>query len=276
MEPTAYLSLLLIVINVIVSYRGFKNPAFFSAYSFSVHKVLLQKDYKVLVTSGFLHAGWLHLLFNMFALYVFSQGVELYLGSLQYLLIYFTGLICGNLFSIIVHRHQPGYTSVGASGAVCGIIFASIALAPNMGIGFFFLPISIPAWIFGLLYIAYSIYGLRSRADNIGHDAHLAGAMAGLVLTVILNPEALAANYLPILAIFIPSAAFITYVIKNPTALLVDKRYSVRKRHTIDHSYNMDKQKKQQEIDRILEKIHRRGMNSLTQKERDILNKNSQ
>lgn len=274
MEPTAYLSLLLIIINVIVSYRGFNNPAFFNTYSFSVDKVLLQKDYKVLVTSGFLHVGWLHLLFNMFSLYIFSQGVEPYLGSLQFMLIYFTSLICGNLFSIVVHRNQPGYTSVGASGAVCGIIFSAIALSPNMGIGFFFLPISIPAWIFGLLYIIYSIYGLRSRADNVGHDAHLAGAIAGLVLTVILNPEALAENYLPILAVFIPSAAFITYIIKNPAALLVDKRYSVKKRHTIDQSYNIQKKTRQQEIDRILEKIHRRGMGSLTQKEKDFLNGN--
>lgn len=272
MEPTAYLSLLLIAINLIVSYRGFKNRAFFDEYAFTVDKVLVHKDYKVLVTSGFLHVGWLHLLFNMFALYMFSQGIELFMGGFKYLLIYFAGLICGNLFSIVVHRHQPGYTSVGASGAVCGIIFAAIAISPNMGIGFFFLPISIPAWIFGLLYIIYSIYGLRSRADNVGHDAHLAGALAGLILTVILFPEALAENYLPILAVFIPAAAFVTYIIRNPTAMLVGSAYARKQRHTIDHRYNMEKRTRQQEIDRILEKIHQRGINSLTKKEKDTLN----
>lgn len=274
METTGYLTLLLIVINVIVSYRGFNNQAFFNTYSFSVDKVLLHKDYKVMITSGFLHVGWLHLIFNMISLYIFSTGIELFFGPLKFLLIYFASLICGDLFSIVVHRHQPGYSAVGASGAVCGIIFSAIAIDPGMRIGFFFLPIAIPAWIYGLLYIGYTIYGLRSRANNVGHDAHLAGAMAGLVLTVIMFPEALAANYLAILAIFIPSAAFITYVIMNPAALLVDRRYSVKRRHTIDHSYNIEKKSRQEEIDRILEKIHRRGMKSLTQKEKDFLNGN--
>ena len=84
-------------------------------------------------------------------------------------------------------------------------------------------------------------------------------------------PEAAIENYLVVLLLLVPSAGFILYIMKNPTTLLVSKRFSVKGRHTIDQRYNMDQKKKQEEIDRILEKIHRRGMNSLTQKEKDIL-----
>lgn len=276
MEPKGYISLLLIAINLIVSYRGFTNRAFFNKHSFGVDKVLVHKDYKVLVTAGFLHVNWLHLLFNMFSLYVFSQGVEGFLGAFQFVLIYFISLVCGHLFSLLVHRHEGDYTSVGASGAVCGIIFAAIALFPGMGIGFFLLPISIPAWLYGLLFVAYSIWGVRSRRDNVGHDAHLAGALAGLIVTILMYPASLSQNYLAILAVFVPSAVFILFIVRNPTALLVSSPFARRhQNHTIDQRYNIDKNKKQQEIDRILEKIHRRGMSSLTQKEKDFLNHNS-
>ena len=275
MELTGYLSLLLIAINIIVSYRGFNNRAFFNQYSFGVDKVLVQKDYKVLVTAGFLHVNWLHLLFNMFSLYFFGQSIEQY-GPLPFLLVYFISLVCGHLFSLLVHRHQGDYTSVGASGAVCGIIFATIALAPNMGIGFFLLPISIPAWLFGLLFVAYSIWGVRSRRDNVGHDAHLAGAMAGMIVAILLYPWTLSQNYLAILAVFVPCAVFILFIVRNPTALLISSAFARRHQAAnIDQRYNIDKKQKQEEIDRILEKIHRRGMNSLSQKEKDFLKQNS-
>jgi membrane associated rhomboid family serine protease len=275
MELTGYLSLLLIVINIIVSYRGFNNRGFFHQYSFGVDKVRLYKDYKVLVTAGFLHVNWLHLIFNMIALYFFGSGIEA-LGALPFLLIYFISLVCGHLFSLLVHRHQGDYTSVGASGAVCGIIFATIALAPNMRIGFFLLPISIPAWLFGVLFVAYSIWGVRSRRDNVGHDAHLAGALAGMIVAILLYPGTLSQNYLAILAVFVPTAVFILFIVRNPTVLLVSSPFARRHQaHTIDQRYNIDKKQRQEEIDRILEKIHRRGMNSLTQKEKDFLKQNA-
>ena len=274
MELTGYLSLVLIAVNIIFSYKGFANTAFFNKYAFGVDKVLVHKDYKLLVTSGFLHMGWMHLLFNMFSLYVFSQAIEVNLGGAIYLLIYFVSLIVGNLFSLRVHRHQADYTAVGASGAVCGIIFASIAVFPGMHIGFFILPISIPAWLYGILFVIYSIYGIRSRNDNIGHEAHLAGALAGLITAIIFFPDALWENTLTILLLLIPSAIFILFIARNPTALLVSNPFTRKRDHSLnpDHRYNLQKQEKQKEIDRILEKIHRRGLKSLTQKERDILN----
>lgn len=274
MEASGYITLLLVVINVIVSYKGFKDTAFFYRYSFSPDKVLVMKNYKVLVTAGFLHVGWLHLFFNMFSLFAFSQALGPFMGSIKYLVIYFASLICGNLFVMVVNRYVAHHTVVGASGAVSGLIFAAIALFPGLDISLFILP-PVPAWLFGLIFVAYSIWGIRSGKDNIAHEAHLAGALAGLIIACIMFPDAVIENYVTVLLILVPSVAFILFIMRNPTAMLVGKPFARRQQSnqaTIDQRYNMDKKKKQEEIDRILEKIHRRGMGSLTQKEKDILN----
>ena len=113
------------------------------------------------------------------------------------------------MLSLFIHRNQGDYDSVGASGAVTGIIFASIALFPGMHIGLLFIPISIPAWLFGLVYVLYSIYGIRSGRNNIGHDAHLGGAMIGLIIAIIMQPSALVNNTWAIIIIAVPSLVFI-------------------------------------------------------------------
>ncbi|HYC29390.1 MAG TPA: rhomboid family intramembrane serine protease, partial [Chitinophagaceae bacterium] len=204
MEASGYITLLLIVINVIVSYKGFRDTAFFYRYAFSPDKVLVMKNYKVLVTAGFLHAGWVHLFFNMFSLYAFSQALEPFMGSIKYLVIYFASLICGNLFVMLVNRYVANHTVVGASGAVSGLIFATIALFPGVDISLFILP-AIPAWLFGMIFVAYSIWGIRSGKDNIAHEAHLAGALAGLIIACIMFPDALIENYVTVLLILVPS-----------------------------------------------------------------------
>ena len=256
-----------------VSYRGFKNSQFYDKYKFRVDAVLLYKDYKRMVTSGFLHVNWMHLIFNMIALYFFSGSLESYLGPVRFLAIYFLSLIGGDLLSLFIHRHDGDYDSVGASAGVTGIIFAAIALFPGMGIGLFFIPLSIPGWLFGLVYVLYSIYGIRSRTNNIGHDAHLGGALVGLIVAVIMQPSALINNTWAIVIIMVPSVFFIYMIITRPHILLIDNYYF--KKHsdtiTIDHRYNIEKTNKQMEIDRILEKIHKKGMHSLSKKEKQML-----
>lgn len=268
-----FISLILIVINFIVSYQGFKNSLFYNKYKFNVDAVLLYKDYKRLVTSGFLHVNWMHLIFNMLALYFFSSSLELYLGPVRFLIIYFLSLVAGDLLSLLVHRHQGDYDSVGASAGVNGVIFAFIALFPNMRIGLLFIPIGIPAWLFGLVYVLYSIYGIRSRKYNIGHDAHLGGALVGLVIAIIMQPSALINNTWAILIIMLPSVFFIYMIITRPHILLIDNYFFNKHSNaiTVDHKYNIEQVNKQKEIDRILEKIHKKGMKSLTQKEKQML-----
>lgn len=265
---------ILIAANIIVSYMGFRDQDFFSRYSFEVDKILIYKDYKRLITSGFLHVSWMHLIFNMFSLYFFSNGLESHLGILKFLVIYFASLLCGNLFSLFVHKNHDSYSSVGASGAVCGVIFAAIALFPGLDIWFL---IPIPAWIYGIVFVLYSIYAIRSRKENIGHEAHLGGALAGLVIAIIMEPSALLTNYITILLIFIPSAVFIYIILTKPGLLYVDNYFHRTNRnfYSIDHSYNAQKMDVQKRVDKILEKIHQKGIKSLTQREREILDEYS-
>ena len=223
-----------------------------------------------MLTSGFLHVSWTHLIFNMITLYFFSPSVELYLGSVKFLIIYFASLLGGDLLSLFVHRHHADYSAVGASGAVCGIIFASIALFPGMGVGFFGLPFYIPGWLYGLVYVLFSIYGIRSKKDNIGHEAHLGGALIGMAVALIMVPEAFAENYITILIIAVPTIIFIYLIAAKPQLLLVDNLFfkAHNDAYSIDHQYNQQKVIQQQEIDRILEKISKQGMKSLSSKEK--------
>ena len=267
------LSLILIIANVIVSYRGFKDSIFYNKYKFNVDGVLLYKDYKRLVTSGFLHVNWMHLIFNMLALYFFSGSIEMSLGPVRFLLIYFLSLIGGDLLSLFIHRHDGSYDSVGASAGVSGLIYAAIALFPGMKIGLLFIPIGIPGWLFGLIYVLYSIYGIRSGKNNIGHDAHLGGALIGLIVAIIMHPSVVITNTWPIVIIMLPSVVFMYIIISRPHSLLIDNYFFNKHSNavTLDQKYNIEKRGKAQEIDRILEKIHKKGMKSLTDKERQML-----
>jgi membrane associated rhomboid family serine protease len=277
MSGSGIISLLLLILNVIFSIRGFNNPAFFDRYKFEVERILVYKEYIRLISSGFLHVNWFHLIFNTIALAAFSGMVESYLGSFQFLLVYFASLIGGDLLALFIHRNNGDYTAVGASGAICGVIFASIALFPGMNVGLFFLPISMPGWLFGLIFVLVSIYGIKSKRDNIGHEAHLGGALVGMLVGILFVPSALVNNWLTITIILVPTLVFIYLILTRPHILLVDNYFFKQhpKYYNIDHAYNAEKVSKQKEIDRILEKISKSGIRSLSKKEKDALDEYS-
>jgi membrane associated rhomboid family serine protease len=271
-EP-GIVGILLIVANIVFSYKGFTNDLFFDGYKFEVDRILVSKGYKRLITSGFLHVSWTHLIFNMLSLLAFSGLLESNLGEIKFLIIYFASLVGGDLLSLFIHRNHGDYTAVGASGAVCGVIFASIALFPGLGIGLFGIPLSIPSWLYGILYVLISIYGIKSNRGNIGHDAHLGGALVGMIVALLLRPSAFIPNYLTILIIALPTVAFICLIIARPHMLLVDN-FHFKKRAKV-YSINRKPRKKkidrQQEIDSILDKINTHGMNSLSKSEKERL-----
>ena len=271
------ITFLIVIANFIISYNGFNNRRFYSRLVFQVEKILVYKDYKRLITSGFLHVSWLHLLFNMFTLYAFGSSLEESLGPWQYLLLYFAALIGGNLLSLFIHRNHAGYRSVGASGAIAGVMFGAIAIYPGLDIRFFGFSPPIPAWIFGLGYMLISIYGVKSKKDNVGHDAHLGGALIGMMVAILLRPIALIDNYVPILIIAVPALVFLYIIMTRPHFLLVDNYFFRNQEdfYNIDHKYNQERSNRQKEIDRILEKIHKKGMKSLTREEKELLKRES-
>lgn len=196
-------TLIIISSNVLVSMRGFKDAAFFERFKFNI-RVLIAGDYKRLVSSGFLHVDWQHLLFNMFTLYFFANSVVFKLGVFNFYLIYLTSLLTGNLLSFYFHKNEPQYTAVGASGAVTGILYAAILLNPGMKMFIYFIPVPIPSYIIGVGYLLFSIYGMKTKMGNIGHDAHFGGAVGGYVMTLILAPKILEYHLMMVLVLAAP------------------------------------------------------------------------
>lgn len=183
--------ILIIAITAIISFIAFNNKEIFEKYKFNVGAILHRKEYVRVLSAGFLHADIMHLLFNMMTLYFFGPVILEGFGNIGFLIIYFGSILLGNIFSLFIYQKQPWYSAIGASGGVSGILFAAIAMMPNIGIYFFFIPIPIPGFIFGLLYFSYSVYMMLNpkQWDNLGHAAHLGGAFFGLVYAVILQPE---------------------------------------------------------------------------------------
>ena len=183
--------LIIIAATAIISYIAFNNHALFEKYKFNVGSILRDKEYIRLLSAGFLHADLMHLLFNMMTLYFFGPIVIEAFGAFGFIVVYFGSILLGNIFSLYLYKSQSWYSAIGASGGVSGILFASIAMIPDLGIYFFFIPIPIPGYIFGFLYFAYSVYMMLNpkQNDNIGHAAHLGGAFFGLIFAVALQPE---------------------------------------------------------------------------------------
>jgi membrane associated rhomboid family serine protease len=273
MDVTGIIIFLLIIATVLISWKGFGDKGFFERYKFNVDGILMYRQRDRLITSGFLHSNWLHLIFNMLALYFFAGPLGMILDWWGFLLVYFISLVGGDLLSLYIHRHSGDYSSIGASGAVAGVIFGCIALLPGFEIRQFLIPISLPGWLYGLIYVLVSIYGIRSRKGNVGHDSHLGGALIGMVVAIIMRPQALVENYVTILIISLPTIAFIYLIITRPHILMVDNFFFKKHQqgYTIDQKYNEDQHNRQQEIDRILDKIGKGGMKSLTKAEKDKL-----
>jgi membrane associated rhomboid family serine protease len=195
--------LIVMVATVLFSLKGFSDLSFFDKYKFQVSKILNGEKIRML-TSGFLHADWIHLAFNMYALYLFGRIVAGNLGAISFLIVYFGSLLAGSIYSLIFHKKEPYYSAIGASGAVSGMVYSSIMIFPQMELMIIPIPIPIPGYIFGIGYLLYSIYGMKNKVGNVGHSAHLGGAMGGFALTLILYPQGFIENKMMIFLLAIP------------------------------------------------------------------------
>jgi membrane associated rhomboid family serine protease len=196
-------TIIIIGINVIVSLKGFNDYSFFERHKFNIGGIKRGEQIRM-IASGFLHVDQMHLFFNMFTLYFFADEVISYLGPINFLLVYFGSLIVGNLLSFYFHKNEYHYSAVGASGAVTGVLYSAILLNPDMELYMMFIPIAIPAYIFGIGYLMYSIYGMKNSVGNIGHDAHFGGAIGGYVITLILATWLFEENLLMVGLLAIP------------------------------------------------------------------------
>jgi membrane associated rhomboid family serine protease len=195
--------IVIIVVTGLFSYKGFNDLAFFRKYEFHIGSIRAGEQIRIL-SSGFLHGDMGHLFFNMFTLYMFAPVVITYFGSTSFLFIYMASLIIGSLLTLVMHKNEYNYRAIGASGAVIGVLYSAILIDPSMSLYLFFIPIPIPAYLFGIGYLLYSIYGMKAKNDNIGHTAHFGGAIGGYLITLLKEPTMFVDNTFMVVLLAIP------------------------------------------------------------------------
>ncbi|MDN5287533.1 MAG: Rhomboid family protein [Mucilaginibacter sp.] len=184
---------IIFAITLITSLYAFYNQNVLGKMMLHPYSVSRGQGLFTLITSGLVHRDTMHLLFNMMSYYFFAFQLEQVIGHWQFGLLYVVSLVLSDMPSVLKNRDNYNYYSLGASGAISAVIFGAILYFPLAKMGLIFLPILIPAYVFGILYLVYCTYASKYSRDSINHDAHLYGALSGLMITILLNPPVLPA-----------------------------------------------------------------------------------
>ena len=189
------ITIILIILTVAASIYSWNHQDIYQKWMMNPYAVVHKKQYYRLITSGFIHNGYVHLGFNMITLYFFGDVIEQIFqyyyggsGTFYYLLLYFMGMVIADLPTLYKNRNNPNYNSLGASGAVSAVVFSSILFNPTAKICLFLPLLCLPGFIFGTLFLVYSYFQGKKMADNINHDAHLYGALFGVIFSIIIEP----------------------------------------------------------------------------------------
>lgn len=191
------LNYIIIALTCLISISAFQNRTVFAKLLFSPSIVRSNKEWYRFVTHAVLHADFIHLAMNMYVLYMFGGMVESVFintfgsarGEIYYFLLYFISIIASTIPSYEKHKNDYHYNAVGASGAVSAVVFSAILLNPWMSLSLMFIPIPIPAPIFGVLYLVYCWYMAQRGGDNIAHDVHYWGSLFGAAFTLAILPQ---------------------------------------------------------------------------------------
>lgn len=192
--PISLTVLILILFNIYFSFKGFNDMKFFKKFFFKIND-LKKGEYYRLISSGFLHVDNQHLLFNMLTFYFFGDIVLNFLGIFWFYILYIFCLLSGNIFCFFINYQNNNYSAVGASGAVTGILFSAILFYPDLQLALLFFPIPMPGYFFAIIYLAYTFYGIKKQNDGIGHSAHLGGAIGGIFISLIYEPNILMSSF---------------------------------------------------------------------------------
>jgi len=182
-------ALTILLLTIVVSLIGLLSRKVIERAVLRPYYVVRRQGYSRLVTSGFVHADLGHLLFNLITFYSFAFPLERTLGTPRFVALYFSGLLLSGIGTCVKHRNDPNYASLGASGAILAVLFASIVYFPQQRLFVLPIPIPIPAPLFALAYLAFSYYSSRHSRGRINHDAHIGGALTGMAFVALTDPE---------------------------------------------------------------------------------------
>lgn len=180
---------IILTLTLVISVIGFLSRTVLMKAVLRPSEIAQGREYATLLTSGFVHADFGHLLFNLVTYCSFAFVMEKAMGELRLEILYFGALLASNIGVCIRHRNEPNYTALGASGAITAVLFAAIVYFPTMRLSLFFVPIGVPAPLFAVIYLGYSFFASGRPGSRIGHDAHIIGALAGLVFVLVTAPE---------------------------------------------------------------------------------------
>jgi len=270
MNETATIAVL--VITGLASFFAFQRPDIRDKWVFNPRAILADKEYYRMYTSGLIHADWMHFIFNAISFYSFAAAIERVYGPKVMLLIYGCSILGGSLLSLIIHRHHE-YRALGASGGVCGIIFASIFLLPGTAINLFFIPVGIPAYIYAVIFLVGSFFAHRKQLGNIGHDAHLGGAIVGLLVATALYPNMISAApgmFATVLGLSLMILVTLIFIPDySTTRRFFEKDEPMGGERARRYRENANRNEKVAELDGLLDKVAKKGVKSLSDSERE-------
>ncbi|MCH1914624.1 rhomboid family intramembrane serine protease [Leptospira noguchii] len=186
------ITLLICLLTFAISIWCFVSEEKLDKFILSPYRLNRNKNYYTLLTSGFIHADWMHLIFNMVSFYSFGKNLEMTVGPIWFVLFYLGTILITSVISWRKNLDNPHYSTLGASGGVCGVLFATILFYPDLSLYMMFIPIPIPGAIYAVLYLVYTYFSSKgAAADGINHDAHLWGALCGIAFALLLEPTIL-------------------------------------------------------------------------------------
>ena len=261
-------------ITAVATLFAFRRPNIKERWMFKPEAILRHKEYERMLTSGLIHADWMHFGLNAVSFYSFGQVIEVIYGWKSLLLVYVSSILGGSLLSLIIHRHHE-YRALGASGGVCGVIFASIFLLPGGAISMIMIPLPIPAYLYAVIFLVVSFVGHRRQLGNIGHDAHLGGAIVGLLVATAMYPDLVFAAPWMLALVLGLSVAILLMLLLDPLHLL-ERRLDPLQAPALGernrrYAENRARNQKTAEVDRLLEKVSASGLQSLSETERKKL-----
>jgi membrane associated rhomboid family serine protease len=261
------LTLLLCIIIGFTTWQGLNRPGVMERYLFSTELFRMRREWVRLVSPAFLHGSWGHFAGNAITLFFFGRGLENALGPGVLLGTFFVSVAGGHGLCLLLHKHGD-YRAIGASGGALGILFSTILLFPGMTIMMFPLPIPIPAWLYALGFLAYTLSSMRG-GSGVSHEAHLGGMLTGVLITLLQHPSLFLSQPLLILLILGTSSIGIWYFHVNPGRVPGFFRMVLRDQKNKQRSTTA--RRNSQTVDDLLDKVSREGLHSLSKWEREIL-----